>query len=52
MFIDTPVSAALAKRKPNLSLKKIKGFGGDAIAVGADDFRKKILNATISKLDR
>ena len=44
---------SLDERKAQLVVDEIRGFGGDAIAVGgdvgADDFPKRILDATISK---
>jgi len=47
------VVSDLDEKKAQLVVEEIKGFGGDAIAVGgdvgADDFPKKILDATISK---
>jgi len=47
------VVSDLDEKKAQLVVDEIKGFGGDAIAVGgdvgADDFPKKVLDATISK---
>ena len=50
--IDTSL-CSLDEKKAQLVVEEIKAFGGDAIAVGgdvsADDFPKKILDATITK---
>lgn len=44
---------SLDEKKAQLVVEEIQGFGGDAIAVGgdvgADDFPKNILDATILK---
>jgi hypothetical protein len=47
------LSHSLDEKKANLVVEEIRKFGGDAIAVGGDvsaeDFPKKIMDATISK---
>lgn len=48
-----PTLCSLDEKKAQLVVEEIKAFGGDAIAVGgdvgADDFPKKVLDATITK---